>query len=302
MADIIAAVKAVADAAQKFGDMTKTVAKNESSTKSPQTGREGVSSPKGGFKEFKPWSREIPKFKDLGNDAPQTSLSEGKVTESQTSDKNADSVAERQDVAERDGTLKNDAINEPTSMDENFENGSRDLEKTDSARDGLQEDDVNEASLEKKERAEHIPRENGHWDGEPGNSTWHPDPDFTPKKSNPEGKTWREIIDDKGIDYKNGEVDFSPHAEGTVEIKDFSDSRSRNFARADESFAEKWNNESKDGRTDWTSDDVAEYRENKNLTLHERSDMKTMDLVPSEIHNNVPHSGGISKYKQIYIA
>jgi len=33
--------------------------------------------------------------------------------------------------------------------------------------------------------------------------------------------------------------------------------------------------------------------------LAERSDMKSMDLVPQRVHANIPHTGGISKRKKL---
>ena len=146
-----------------------------------------------------------------------------------------------------------------------------------------------------------LPSSNGSWEGEKGDSTWKPDPDCVPPKSNPEGKTWVEIEDKYGmygVKFKDGEPDFSEIAEATVEIDDFTGNRFENFAQADSKLAEKWNAEGRDGRTDWTARDVAAYRKENNLTWHERRDMKTMDLVPSEVHNNIPHAGGISAWKQ----
>ncbi|MDE6978879.1 MAG: HNH endonuclease, partial [Helicobacter sp.] len=63
-----------------------------------------------------------------------------------------------------------------------------------------------------------------------------------------------------------------------------------------EKLAEQWTIENKEGK-EWSAQDVREYRKENNLTWHERSDMKTLDLVPQEIHGNVPHSGGISACK-----
>ena len=120
-----------------------------------------------------------------------------------------------------------------------------------------------------------------------------------PKKHNEAGKTWGEILNKYGIDgieFKDGEPDFTPVSEGTVEIEDFTDDRNGNFTQADEKLAEKWTTEGKDGK-EWTAQDVKEYRKENNLTWHERSDMKTLDLVPQEVHGNISHHGGIAKVK-----
>ena len=133
---------------------------------------------------------------------------------------------------------------------------------------------------------------NGHWDGERGDSNWYPDSDYVPGKGNPEGKTWSEILDKYGIDhipFKDGEPDFSEISKGNVEIEPFSDSRTDNFDKADIELAK---------QKVCTPEEVAKWRKENGYTWHECKDMKTMQKVPSEVHNNVPHSGGISEAKK----
>jgi hypothetical protein len=133
---------------------------------------------------------------------------------------------------------------------------------------------------------------NGHWDGERGNSTWSPDRDYVPGKANPDGKTWGEILDKyeiDGISYKDGEPNFNEISKGSVEIDSFSDSRTDNFDKADIKLAEQKN---------CTPEEVSELRKESGCTWHECKDMKTMQLVPSEVHNNVSQGGGISEAKK----
>jgi len=133
---------------------------------------------------------------------------------------------------------------------------------------------------------------NGHWDGERGNSKWYPDRDSIPGKSNPEGKTWGEILDKYGIDgisFKDGEPDFSKISKGNVEIKPYSTERSDNFDKADIELAK---------QKGCTPEEVAKWRKENGYTWHECKDMKTIQKVPSEVHNNIPHSGGISEAKK----
>ena len=140
-----------------------------------------------------------------------------------------------------------------------------------------------------------LPQTDGKWGGEVGNSKWIPNPDIAPSDrigTNPENKTWKEILDKYGIDsieFKDGYPDFSKIAKGEVKIDDFTDDRSSNFAQADEKLAEKW---------DCSPEEVEKYRIENKLTWHECQDCKTMQLVPREIHGNIPHSGGISEYKK----
>jgi hypothetical protein len=144
-----------------------------------------------------------------------------------------------------------------------------------------------------------IPRNDGKWAGKEGDSKWIPEEKYIPQKGNPDSKTWNEILKEKdidGINYEDGEPDFSEIAEDTVEIDDFCEDRVDNFSKADEKMAEKWNKENKEN-TEWDREKVEKYRKDNSLTWHERGDMKTMDLVPKDVHNNISHSGGISAYK-----
>jgi len=147
-----------------------------------------------------------------------------------------------------------------------------------------------------------IPQSGGVWSGEPGNSKWIPNRDETPKQPYGNEKTWGEILDKNdidGIDFKDGEPDFTPVSDGSVEIKDFTTDRDDNFYQADQNLAQQWNKENKNGKNDWSISDIRKYRKDEKLTWHERSDMQNMDLVPQEVHGNIPHTGGISKKKKL---
>lgn len=133
---------------------------------------------------------------------------------------------------------------------------------------------------------------NGRWNGERGNSSWYPDQEFCPGKSNPEGKAWNEILNKFGIDYipfKEGEPDFNRFSKGSVEINSFSSNRTDNFDKADIEFAK---------QKGWSPEEVELWRKENRYTWHECKDMKTMQMVPSEVHNNIPHRGGISEVKK----
>lgn len=135
---------------------------------------------------------------------------------------------------------------------------------------------------------------NGRWEGERGDSLWRPDRDEIPARYNPEGKTWGQILDKYGIDgieYRNGEPDFSPISKGTVEIDDFTDDRASNFSQADEVLAK---------QRGCSPEEVRNWRKENGYTWHECRDCKTMQKVPSEVHNNMDHSGGVSEYKKNY--
>lgn len=133
---------------------------------------------------------------------------------------------------------------------------------------------------------------NGSWDGFRGNSMWRPDREAIPTRYNPDGLTWGEILDKygiEGIEYKDGDPDFSPVSKGEVEIDDFTDDRTSNFAQADEALAK---------QKGCSPEDVKKWREENGYTWHECRDCKTMQKVPREVHNNMDHSGGVSEYKK----
>lgn len=136
----------------------------------------------------------------------------------------------------------------------------------------------------------------GHWDGKRGNSTWYPNKDEIPKnpKTNPDGLTWAQILKKYGIEgipFKNGEPDFSEVSKGEVEIDNFSENRygkGGNFDQACEKLAE---------QRGCTKEEVKAWMKENKYTWHEKSDCKTMQKVPTEVHGNVRHEGGISEIK-----
>lgn len=158
------------------------------------------------------------------------------------------------------------------------------------------EDDNLERQLDDLEDVEsemkYLPKSDGVWEGDKGNSKWIPDDEKVPGKANPEEKTWADVkkeydIDD--VEFVNGEPDFTETARGEAHIEDFSDNRDKNFKQADEYEAE---------RRGCSPEEVKEWRKENGYTWHERKDCETMDKVPSIVHNNVFHSGGISEKKK----
>ena len=130
----------------------------------------------------------------------------------------------------------------------------------------------------------------GNWDGERGNSNWILNKEYVPQKYNPDGMTFGEILDKFNIEnpkilFKEGYPDFSGISKGEVQIDEFTSSRADNFTQADEKLSKQW---------EISPEDVATWRKENRYTWHECEDCKTMQLVPSEIHGNVNHFGGVS--------
>lgn len=130
----------------------------------------------------------------------------------------------------------------------------------------------------------------GNRDGERGNSNWILNKEYVPQKYNPDGMTFGEILDKFNIEnqkilFKEGYPDFSGISKGEVQIDEFTSSRADNFTQADEKLSKQW---------EISPEDVATWRKENRYTWHECEDCKTMQLVPSEIHGNVNHFGGVS--------
>lgn len=147
---------------------------------------------------------------------------------------------------------------------------------------------------EQSQNEKHCPIEGhgGHWEGERGNSKWIPDADYVPQKQNKEEQSWGEILnkyDIEDVSFKDGEPDFSDVSKGNVEIEEFTTNRSDNFDQADMKLAE---------QKGCMPEDVAKWRKENGYTWHECRDMKTMQKVPSKVHNNITHSGGVSEAKK----
>ena len=102
----------------------------------------------------------------------------------------------------------------------------------------------------------------------------------------------------KKVSYQNAVPDFSPYARAEVNIRQMTDDRfgkGGNFDQADQALAEYWTEIMYDGRA-WASRDIEEYRGSNGLTWHEMSNMKVMQLVPSELSETFTHSDGVAEY------
>lgn len=161
----------------------------------------------------------------------------------------------------------------------------KDVFETDNDLEKIEQEDL-------ESEMKYLPRSDGVWEGEKGDSKWIPDDEKIPGKANTDGKTWGEIKEDHdidGIEFINGEPDFTEIARGEARIDEFTDNRDKNFKQADEYEAE---------RRGCSPDDVKEWRKENGYTWHERKDCETMDKVPAIVHNNIFHSGGISEKKK----
>ncbi len=156
----------------------------------------------------------------------------------------------------------------------------------------------------------HTPKTGGIWEGERGNSVFYPDRDVRPSNkgySNMENKTWGQILDENnivGIKYINGEPDFSPivKMQTTMDFESEISEAARkqllstpvNREQLHEEFYVKLAKEN-----NCTVDEIITFKESNNLVVHESPDCKTLLLLPREIHDNLPHTGGVDMFRTL---
>lgn len=225
------------------------------------------------YEDLSPLSKELPSFDDM-------SVSDVNVKDGEPSD-----VKNGEEGTETSSPEKPAADNTETQNKE-----QPPTETTDNAE---EKNDASDYPSSYDERLKQTPLEGerGRWDGERGESKYTPsDPDI------------QEILDKYGMDgieYKDGIPDFSGCSEATVEIDNMTANRNigedSNFAQADQKCAEQWNQEKRDGRDDWTARDVANWRRENHYSWHECNDMKTCQLVPTEINDYFGHLGGVGE-------
>ncbi|MFC2706457.1 MAG: HNH endonuclease [Olsenella profusa] len=119
-----------------------------------------------------------------------------------------------------------------------------------------------------------------------------------PDLSTDEGRKAKERLAEygqEGIHYRDALPDFAPVSECTVQIADMTSNRMHNFDQADVLCAEKWSAEKREGKSDWTDEEVTQWRRDNCFTWHECADMKTMNLVSRDIHGYFRHSGGVAE-------
>ena len=147
------------------------------------------------------------------------------------------------------------------------------------------------------------PKSNGKWSGEAGNSYWLPNRNIIPERnqySNPDGKSWGEILDlykvRNGIQFKEGEPVFDDIAWEEIVLR-YEDIGRNELLRLQQNERSVLHNLAFDKLAKakgWSLEQTYKYKEENNLVWHEKSDCKTLLLVPRMIHDNITHYGGVS--------
>lgn len=148
-----------------------------------------------------------------------------------------------------------------------------------------------------------IPKSKGKWSGEAGNSIWMPDNNLVPERnmySNPDGMSWGKILDfykvKNGILFQEGEPVFDELAWEKVVLR-YEDIGRDELLRLQQNERSVLHNLAFDtlAKTKrWSLEQTYKYKEENNLVWHEKSDCKTLLLVPRMIHDNLTHYGGVS--------
>jgi len=117
-----------------------------------------------------------------------------------------------------------------------------------------------------------LPRSNGRWEGAPGNGRWY--------SENPEVV---EVTHGKPVVFRDGRPDFSPWSRGTLKFEPGRLNGTRqDFSLVNQALAEKLGLPNKSAADAWLR--------SRGLTAH-HSSSTTIELVPSRLHNNIPHTG-----------
>ena len=120
-----------------------------------------------------------------------------------------------------------------------------------------------------------LPRENGKWDGEPGEGKWYSDLDEV-----------NEVTGGEPVPFANGRPDFSEWSKGEVTFK------KGELNGTDEDFSKVYEKIAKDkGLKNKT--EAKKLLKEKGLTPHHLDD-ETIQLIPTKLHRNIPHVGSAS--------
>ena len=124
-----------------------------------------------------------------------------------------------------------------------------------------------------------LPRKDGEWtEGVPGDGLW--------KSNNPDVN---KITGGEAIPFKDGRPDFSKWSEGSVKVKGMDGTKS-DFSKIYEQLSEDLDLPNKTAAQAWLS-------ENKLIPHH--LDSETIQLIPTDLHGNIPHIGSASDMRNL---
>lgn len=185
---------------------------------------------------------------------------------------------------------------ELTSQSNLVDNANEMLGQKESELQGIEKEESYNSTYQERMNRTPTDGQRGEWTGERGESKYIPNYEYMKDYLNNNYKL-------DGIEYNNAIPDFSPCSKSTVKIDNMSEKRygqGGNFEQCDKKCAESWNNSNYNGKSDWTSRDVANWREENKYSWHERNDRTTCDLISTKVNDYFNHLGGVSECKKAY--
>lgn len=234
---------------------------------------------------FKDVSRHYSKDSCERNSVPETHFDPDKLIDSERFDPLTENVNRRIDPDK----LVSFNLDSTKKQDGGASSERNRLEKrTDSLPRSFEDGPVEHEAIKNK-RLEVAGYSKGKWSGDVGNSELVPDDAGAREKIAEHGR--------KGVEYKDGIVDFAPFSKETVKIH-IGPNRLVNRNAAFKALSEKWNNASREGRANWTTREARDWARAEGLEFHECNDRETVQFVPAEIHRACKHLGGVSEAKR----
>jgi RHS repeat-associated protein len=123
-----------------------------------------------------------------------------------------------------------------------------------------------------------LPQSDGSWSGEKGNSVW--------TSTNPKVNG---VTGGEGISFKDGYADFSKWSQGNFDFDNLTGTN-KDFDLVHERIKNDLNLRSKA--------EAKRFLKENGLTAHHHQNMRTIQLIPTDLHANVPHEGGASKLRK----
>lgn len=124
-------------------------------------------------------------------------------------------------------------------------------------------------------KGKRLPRTKGRWTGERGESIW--------KSDIPEVN---EITEGKGIEFRNGYPDFSEWSLDEYVVDGLTGNNTKDFSLVYEKMLTNKDYDFKNVQ------DVKNFLQDNRITLHHHEDGKTIQLIFTDLHGNIPHQGG----------
>lgn len=131
-------------------------------------------------------------------------------------------------------------------------------------------------------QADRLPRTSGKWEGTEGESNW--------RSTNPDVN---DVTKGQPIKFRNQRPDFRPWSKGRLVFKpgQLNGTKKNDFKLVYERLASTLKLSSSTAAKNWLK--------RKGLTPHHRT-QTTIDLVPSKLHNNIPHTGSAADMRRLF--